>query len=511
MDRAGAARLFVVQVRRLMADAGVPLGEAALMMGVAPSTAYERLSGEQKTLRDWTDFKPLIRQLLTTKLATHVEGEPTSAPAARHEQGLDAYLGRRLSEWERYHRDCSDGLIRRSPLPDRASLAAAVRPRVLAGKGIGLTLRNLYPDYPLVELWGHQSPVCAFHGDTLERASLESAVGELTNDQLPPAHWYGPELDPAARDSFERFLEKWRKQKDSDSHEFFSGPTFAFTQIHRVDGKGSLKVDMKAGRYFSSLASSEDLDHELMSALAGAPDDTLGLDALPQRKWLHKRVEDPVVDGRFRDAAVSHSTVVMLATSDGTYDIVLPTRSANVAMHAHFRHVAPSGILSPHSESAITIPSEYSVLRNFHREFLEELYGIEEHLFENDYLHSVNPDTAPEIERLDAMIQRGDATLTYTGVTVNLLFLRPEICLLLRIEDSAWEQRERAAERPLKLGWEYARNANQIVFRDREQQGHWRQPLDRNWNPIGRGRLLPSHLVPNAAGAIRLGLDSLRG
>jgi hypothetical protein len=71
------------------------------------------------------------------------------------------------------------------------------------------------------------------------------------------------------------------------------------------------------------------------------------------------------------------------------------------------------------------------------REFVEELYGVHE-LETGD--GRVDPNAIyrrREAQLLNGMLKAGDAALLDSGVAVNLLALRHEICTLLVIEDPA--------------------------------------------------------------------------
>jgi hypothetical protein len=76
------------------------------------------------------------------------------------------------------------------------------------------------------------------------------------------------------------------------------------------------------------------------------------------------------------------------------------------------------------------------------REFVEELYGVHE-LETGD--GRVDPNAIyhrREAQLLNGMLKAGDAALLYSGVAVNLLALRHEICTVLVIEDPRWYERE---------------------------------------------------------------------
>ncbi|MBB3751051.1 hypothetical protein FHT44_003546 [Mycolicibacterium sp. BK634] len=108
------------------------------------------------------------------------------------------------------------------------------------------------------------------------------------------------------------------------------------------------------------------------------------------------------------------------------------------------------------------------------------MYNNREHQSpKNDWDKALDPQAEPEAERLNQLMVGGKAALFYTGMCVNLLTMRPEICLLLRIDDPEWIDRERAIKRParkLKVNWEYLLDSADEV------------QLSKNSRPIGGSR-----------------------
>ena len=107
-------------------------------------------------------------------------------------------------------------------------------------------------------------------------------------------------------------------------------------------------------------------------------------------------------------------------------------------------------------------------------------------------------------DRLLAKIDNSTgSSLRVTGFCVNLLTLQPEVCLLLFVNDPDWMRAEANAEEyPMKFGWEIADVGDQLQS--------WQLPLDENFRATDGGRLGPGTLVPQAAAALKLGLDLLR-
>jgi len=264
------------------------------------------------------------------------------------------------------------------------------------------------------------------------------------------------------------------------------------------------------------LSTSECLDPELLEVLAAWPDTQpdQAWTRLPRRAWLHERVADPVADGRYRSTAlgVSTLTIVRVRTRgfDG-YKLFLSPRSVTVATQRRRYHVIPSGMFQPFvpAESEDVLRSQFSVAAAALREKVEELYGVQE-LETGD--GAVDPQAIfhrREARLLDDLLQAGDAALLYTGVAVNLLALRPEICTLLLINDPGWWERERGE---LRICDEYLQQSQQA---DMLPDQRWVQliSLDRHgldlepkWHDMLRARTV---VAPGVA-AIELGLRVAR-
>jgi hypothetical protein len=155
---------------------------------------------------------------------------------------------------------------------------------------------------------------------------------------------------------------------------------------------------------------------------------------------------------------------------------------------------------------------ECSIERVLLREYAEELF--DDSRFRRGSALSPQPVDEHSVTRLLECIRNHRVELLYTGISVNLLTLRPEICTVLIAHDHSWLDEEvRAAERagrPFKLGWEYL----DIVDSVDSVEFHRRQPLlelDRGLEPAEpRSAVNPGVLVPNAAAAILLAFRVLR-
>ena len=501
-DVMSSARYFVGEFDHLRKRAGNPSYAALAKQapGLSRSTIHDALSGTRKGLPDWLFLLPLVQMCINTARAYGFTDVGT------------------VDEWKNFWSAAADDRIILSPLASAAAKEKArkarIRAEILAGAGVVKTLRQIYPDYPPVELWGVTHPICEFPAQSSQWNDTESALGSLLDRRVPNEFEYSDEFDQeGGKYAFDAYLERYQRATPEERRHFFPGAAYAFNRL-RFANQRVASVDCVMGRYFTSLATSEDLDTEMMEALATDPNSTVALSQLPRRSWLHQQVEDPIVDGRHRAAAVSHATVVMSANKDGGYDVILPVRSDDVATHANFNHVAPSGIFAPYDESTPSPVEEFSVRRNFYREWVEELYAME--VYEHPQSYSVlvpDPEDEPEITRLKELFRKKKGYLSYTGISVNLLTLRPEICMALIIEDPEWLAEEgrvaRDTGRPFKLGWEYEQNIWQ-GSKVPGKPGQLRMQLDADLQPADGSLLNPSFLIPNAAAVISLAVKMLR-
>lgn len=118
-----------------------------------------------------------------------------------------------------------------------------------------------------------------------------------------------------------------------------------------------------------------------------------------------------------------------------------------------------------------------------------------------------DPEDEPEITRLNELLGSDEGHLYYTGVSVNLLTLRPEICMLLLIENPSWFREEnrvaRETGRPFAWGWEYEESPwAGVKMHNKPEQLQLR--LGADLQPVDGARLEPTFLIPNAAAAISL-------
>jgi hypothetical protein len=163
----------------------------------------------------------------------------------------------------------------------------------------------------------------------------------------------------------------------------------------------------------------------------------------------------------------------------------------------------------PNRRSVGSWAGAFSVFATAAREFVEDLSSVEE-LETGD--GRVDPQAIyrrREARLLIDMLEHGTAALIYTGVGVNLLALRHEICTVLVIDDPGWYERECGE---LRICDEYLQQCQQT---DLLPDQRWVQliSLDRNgleMEPRWRDALSARNIVAPGAAAIDLGLRVAR-
>lgn len=211
----------------------------------------------------------------------------------------------------------------------------------------------------------------------------------------------------------------------------FNGEVYAMRRLHT---RGRLRLDTKRGGYFDTLNTCEAMELELLESVPGLP----------------LRAGQRVLDGRGRCAAIGVATLLVLRQDDVHFVVLAPIGPKGMPHRAGQLHVVPSGMFQP----------PYSVRHTVLTELSEELDGIQ----------------LPPA-----------AKVYFTGVAVNLLNLRPEICTMVVID------------RPprLKLGAEFLPGARAVTF---GTDAHLVRAL----------RLRTAPITPPGAAALFLGARVLR-
>jgi transcriptional regulator with XRE-family HTH domain len=420
------------------------------------------------------------------------------------------------------------------PPPTASRRAAIVRRspeewhgRALEGPGLYQLLEARYPAYPALRLFGDQTkplPVWAAPAPPEQWPDIEAPLGALDlSGPVPDVRRWGclEQCDPLGEEEFKHHLDEWDRQlreirAGKRAHlDTWNQLTYDLGAM-TTDDRGRVRLDCKLGTYFHSLSTSECLDPELLEVFAAWPDTPpeAAWARLPRRAWLHEHVPDPVVDGRCRSAALGVSTLTIVRVRTREFDgykLFLSPRSVTVATQRRRYHVIPSGMFQPFvpGESEDSLRGQFSVRATVVREFVEELYGVEELETGDGRVDAQAIYHRREARLLARMLKAGDAALLYSGVAVNLLALRPEICTVLLIHDPGWWERECGE---LRICNEFLQQSEQTELLPDQR---WVQliSLDRDsleLEPRWRDVLRAQTVVAPGVAAIELGLRVAR-
>ncbi len=264
----------------------------------------------------------------------------------------------------------------------------------------------------------------------------------------------------------------------------------------------SRKLTCWVERFSLSLKSSHSLEWELLGTVAKHPDLTpQELDErLELRKALHSIVSDPIVSGNGRAAAVATS-ILLLSSRNGDSMFWLRRRgSHSIPINVDQLHVIPGGMFQAASGY---LNEEFDAMHNFKREYLEEFFsrpdpsGTEGF---HDYFYS-----EPPLKYLQQLIDGGQANLELLGIAVDLLNLRPEICMLLTIKTPEWAKKHGRDATDDKMKFHINSEFLETVNDDHVETFLFPIPQDRV------GALSPDKLAPPAAVCLWVAQERLLG
>jgi hypothetical protein len=258
----------------------------------------------------------------------------------------------------------------------------------------------------------------------------------------------------------------------------------------------TITVQCALGKYFDAIRTCDVLEWEILTFIAAQEVDAdvqSALKKLRYRSRVHSVSDRPVTHPTGRNAAIAVSTAVIFRRPDD-YGVLVQQRSnRGVAVHGDLWHVAPSFMFQPVVNDEL---NEYSIVHNVYREYLEELFRVPEAakppaVISYDYFYG-----NPNLAFLRSLLSSGDAVLLFTGVAVNLLNLRPEICTLLHISSPEWFRKHSTGINGL----------SRLELNEEWQASLSVKPL--SW--ISKGSPAPADTVPPGAAALWLAMITAR-
>ncbi len=354
--------------------------------------------------------------------------------------------------------------------------------------------------YPLLERFDPRTgrtmkyPVTVFPAPTEQEDKPESILGNLDPSKVEER--YGTQSPFVIVDDWAWFQRM--ALRPDDYHD--DGVKY----ISRSIEKKPLRISGALGWYFDALRTCDGLEREILD-LFGQHEVTHSdfervARQLPLRAQLEKKVVDPILSGEGRSVALAMS-VLVIYRHNNRYHGLIEWRSSKTAVHSDLYHVVPSFMFAPEYGQW---HAEWNVWHQFQREFLEEVIGeksVETPLPEKDrafdwfYAH-------PELAKLATLRAEGRAQFRLTGIAVNLLSLRPEICGILLIDDREW-----LIGTGIHYNWEFAdadearcRGINQVLS----------VPINTDRMILDVVDFTPAKVVPAGSAALWLGVDMAR-
>lgn len=352
-------------------------------------------------------------------------------------------------------------------------------------------LKRKYSDETILERCGEIYPVAAYPAPDSQQGDPDSVLRRLT-PRFPD------DRDLTPKDG------KYRELIARSGRPLADRITFTMKNLW-VEAGDKLGLDCELGSYFRALDTCDSLEWEILGEIkshevSGDFDQRLQL-----RRETHEKVKNPLRSGLFRSASIGISTLIVYRDED-TFQLWIRKRSGtHVAIQPNLISVIPSFTFQPATHF---FEKEFSVIHNIFREYLEEIFSRPEPgEGEVDWRYFYSDS---RLQYLFHLMESGEAKLYLSGVVVNLLTLRPEICTVLLIRSSEWYPHHAWASEAgrfrLNLEWDTGVEATEdlgtlvacvpFAATDREL--------------MGQAPLSASQMSPPSAATFWLGVDLLR-
>lgn len=345
-------------------------------------------------------------------------------------------------------------------------------------------LEYKYADYPILKRGGEVFPVVTFPQDKLQPklgSQYESEAGLQKKGEIDSTEYR------KFKESYDEKVSGIDVEKNKE--EFAEVRTYTMLEFN--ENKGILQCG--AGQYEDTLDSCEALGYELLCILAKGSTDFKKIDKKTKlRNKLHSLVPDPIRSGKERVCGLGISALLVYREEVKLKMFIMDRGSTTVGLHENLLHVIPSGMF----QKLYNFKDDFNDIKeNLYKEYAEELFGISHKPKKGKgrpiSIHQDNESKEP-IADLKRSIIKGEASLEITGLAVDLLSLRPEICMLLYIKSPDW--------------WEKHRNH---IETNQEAKQVRRVTYSNNENELLK-EICPDKTIPAGAAAFWLGIDKLR-
>ena len=352
----------------------------------------------------------------------------------------------------------------------------------------------------------------------------EATTGRILQQNqiiFPAIFWPAPEnapLDPDAvlgtfqsapatslPEVFELPGQTYLRNLQKISPGLWNGRTYCMKAFDLTEGRPTLTCS--SGHFFDALVSCDLLEFELLSAFGEVMPEEEAFPEFCERLTLRGTLHalgNPLHHACGRSAAIGISTLIIFP-AEGVYHVLLRSCGSRLAYLDKFFHTVPSLMMQPMLADE---RMEYWVRHNVYREYLEEVFGAVEG--EMPYTpaqyHDIYAD--PAIQYLQNREAAGSARLLLSGVAMDLLKLRPEICTLLLIDDPDWWPTHRQRLRPVTMVDSRCGSAANLLERSPATPLYAIKLSPELELPTGL--LCPERFTPPGAAALCLGLNQVR-
>lgn len=328
------------------------------------------------------------------------------------------------------------------------------------------TLKSIYHDIPLVNVWGKDFPALVIPGAEAIKFPFDSLTKE--GSLLPIEEPLQYEQTPWFND--------FRKIVGPHIH---YPNLYGFTSCgFNRDSEGKiLSMQARPRTYKETVYTCHILQYELWTVYQKIGKERIAtLEDLPMRKAIHDGHSnlDVLLSGCNR-SALNDVTIAVIDYNDQTeaYCIATATRSENVATHPGYFGFVPSGGFELYeleeNQSETVIQENYAVIGALYREYIEELFGDTSFgkATGNDDLNRLYRNS--NIKSLRKGVRAGTYKFEFLGVIFDLTTLRQTLAFVLRIDDEDFyysnEIRKNEENRYVKMV--SLRSLDKLVTKDR--------------------------------------------
>lgn len=276
-----------------------------------------------------------------------------------------------------------------------------------------------------------------------------------------------------------------------------------------------LRMRVAVGSYYNALRSCDILQFEILeqSNFASGTLNQQTYETFGERLGLRKRIarmsDDIITNGAGRSVAIGGETLIIFKVEGGRYNSLFGERSSDrVAANPDLVDVLPSFMFQPVVDDFV---NEYSLTHNIFREYLEEVFNLDEVKHPRGHVTYRYFYRDPNLLYLKQLLKEGKAELLLTGVSVDLFNLRPDICTLLLIKDSRWFKNH--SEGKTVHGWKLEAIDYVDEFKTIDEMhaagktGNNIVELPKDLDIRGESKLRSIDFHPSGAAALLLGLE----